>query len=276
MRFRALIVTLLAVCIGALTACSEAPSVEDLGSLTYDQIVNTGLANSCYQLDETARGSIAIAPDKSYRITDMCLQPTSFFVKEEPLNRRQEATFVAGKSLTRYTSSLAQVAGDLTIDEAGVLSFAEDDGMDFQPVTVLLPGGEEVPFLFTLKGLFATSQAGLSGITTSTDFEGDVRVPSYRTSNFLDPKGRGLTSGYDNAVALPARADDAAILEENIKQFDVGRGHVSLQVSKVDQVTGEIAGTFESVQPSETDMGSKEPEEVKIRGIFYGRVEEAV
>jgi photosystem II oxygen-evolving enhancer protein 1 len=275
MRYRALVVTLLALCFGFITACSEAPSAKDLGSLTYEEILNTGLANSCIQLDETARGSIGIDADKSYSITDLCLEPTTFFVKEEPLNKRQEAEYVPGKSLTRYTSSLDQVNGNLLLQQDGSLTFQEKDGIDFQAITVQLPGGEQVPFLFTIKGLVAQSQPGLNAITTSTDFEGDVRVPSYRTSNFLDPKGRGLTSGYDNAVALPARADAEEILEENVKQFEVGRGHISLQVSKVDSATGEIAGTFESVQPSDTDMGAKEAVEVKIRGLFYGRVDEA-
>ena len=273
MRYRALIVTLLALCLSVVTACSKAPTAEDLGSLTYDQILNTGLANSCLQLDETARGSIPIESGRSYRITDLCLEPTSFFVKEEPLNKRQEAEFVPGKALTRYTSSLDQVSGKLKAESDGSLTFLEEEGFDFQAITVQLPGGEQVPFLFTVKGLTAQSQPGLNAVTTSTDFEGNVRVPSYRTSNFLDPKGRGLTSGYDNAVALPARADSEEILRENIKSFEVGDGHISLRIAKVNGTTGEIAGTFESVQPSDTDMGSKAPQEVKIRGLFYGRVE---
>jgi photosystem II oxygen-evolving enhancer protein 1 len=44
-------------------------------------------------------------------------------------------------------------------------------------------------------------------------------------------------------------------------------------VAKVDNTSGEIAGTFESEQPSDTDLGAGEPKEVKIRGLFYARVE---
>merc|ERR1711918_233298 len=33
---------------------------------------------------------------------------------------------------------------------------------------------------------------------------GDFTVPSYRTGGFLDPKNRGMYTGYDQAVALPA------------------------------------------------------------------------
>ena len=43
-----------------------------------------------------------------------------------------------------------------------------------------LPGGERVPFLFSLKGLDAKG--------TLSAFGGDFVVPSYRGSTFLDPK----------------------------------------------------------------------------------------
>ncbi|MCY7331142.1 MAG: photosystem II manganese-stabilizing polypeptide, partial [Pseudanabaena sp. CAN_BIN31] len=36
--------------------------------------------------------------------------------------------------------------------------------------------------------------------------------------------------------------------------------------------TGEIAGTFETEQTSDNDLGGVEPKEVIIRGVFYGRV----
>lgn len=273
MRYRALIVAFLAVCLGVLTACSEGPT--STGPLTYEQVRGTGLANTCPQLGETSRGSIPVEVGKSYLLTDLCLEPTNFFVKEEPTNKRQDALFIAGKPLTRATSTIDQVRGTLTVNADRSLTFTEEDGFDFQAITVLLPGGEEVPFLFSLKDLVATSQPGLDSINTSTDFEGDTKVPSYRTSNFLDPKGRGLATGYDNAVALPAQADDEELVKENVKRFVTGKGHVSLQVAKVNSATGEIAGTFESIQPSDTDMGGKAAVDVKIRGLFYGRLEDA-
>ncbi len=121
----------------------------------------------------------------------------------------------------------------------------------------------------------AQTQPGLTSINTSTDFEGIFKVPSYRGAAFLDPKGRGVTSGYDNAVALPAQSDVEELSRANVKQTPVLTGKISLQVAKVDNSTGEIAGTFESEQPSDTDLGAKEPEEVKVRGLFYARVEPA-
>ncbi|MEL6554220.1 MAG: photosystem II manganese-stabilizing polypeptide [Cyanobacteria bacterium J06621_11] len=273
MRYRALLAAFFALCLGVLTACSEAPSATSDIPLTYDQIRNTGLANSCPQVDETRRGQIPIEDGVSYKLVDLCLEPTSFFVKQEAANKRKEAEFIAGKSLTRYTTSIEQVSGDIKLENDGSLLFDEKLGMDFQPITVLLPGGDQIPFLFTIKGLKAKSQAGLNAVTTSTDFEGGFRVPSYRTSNFLDPKARGLTTGYDNAVALPARADGEDIARENVKAFDVGQGTISLQVSKVDSTTGEIGGTFISEQPSDTDMGTAAPDDVRLQGVFYGRIE---
>ncbi len=276
MRYRTIIAALLALCLGVLTACAENPKNISRSELTYDDILNTGIANTCLELPESSRGSIAIDPDQTYTLRDLCLEPREYFVKEEPANKRQKAEFIQGKLLTRYTSSLDQVRGNITSNPDGTLTFTEIDGIDFQAATVLLPGGEEVPFLFTIKNLVATTKTAADSINTSTDFEGEFKVPSYRGQVFLDPKGRSLASGYDNAVALPARADDEKFLTANVKEFVSRKGKMSLNVTKIDSETGEIAGVFESEQPSATDLGAEEPEEVKVRGIFYGRIEPTV
>lgn len=277
MRYRALVAALLAICLTVLTACSDAAQAKDPKQLTYDDIRNTGLAVNCPTLPETARGSIALDANKSYTVTGLCLQPTNYFVKEEPTNKRKEAEFVPGRLLTRFTYSLDQISGDLVIGSDGKLTFKEKDGIDFQPITVLLPGGEEVPFLFTVKGLVATSKNPVTTINTSVDFTGDFNVPSYRGANFLDPKARGVASGYDNAVALPATADKEGLTSANVKLADtkVKAGRISLQISKIDSDTGEIAGIFESEQPSDDDLGAKESLDVKVRGVFYGRIDSA-
>ncbi|MCM1981327.1 photosystem II manganese-stabilizing polypeptide [Lyngbya confervoides] len=272
MRFRAFIVTFLAVCLGFVALSGPASAVVPRSTLTYNEIRNTGLANVCPTLGESARGAFAIDPDESYEMTALCLQPLNFFVKEEPKNPRQKAEFVEAKLVTRETTSLESIEGPIEIQADGSLKFIEKDGMDFQPVTVKLTDGELVPFLFTVKELTLQTQPNISSITTSTDFQGTYEVPSYRTSNFLDPKGRGLTSGYDNAVARPAAADADELSRANTKRFSVGEGALALQVAKVDGETGEIAGTFESIQPSDTDMGVKEPLEIKIQGLFYGHI----
>lgn len=97
-------------------------------------------------------------------------------------------------------------------------------------------------------------------------------MPSYRGSTFLDPKGRGAATGYDTAVALPAAGDSEEYAKENAKSVAPGRGEAVFSIAKVDPATGEIAGVFESVQPSDTDLGAKAPKDVKIQGIWYGQL----
>lgn len=274
MRFRNLLVAFLIVCLGFLGACSDnAAKAYDPNQITYDEILNTGLANKCPVISEFTRGSIPISADQPLAIVDLCLEPQEYFVKEEPVNKRQKAEYIQGKLLTRDTASLEQIRGTLSVDDKGVLTLTELDGMDFQIATVQLPGGDQVPFFFTIKKLVATTDPGFTAVNTSADFVGKFKVPSYRGASFLDPKGRGLTSGYDNAVALPAGADSKEYTRSNIKNADSDKGEISLQITKVDQDTGEISGVFESEQPSSTDLGAEDPEEVKIRGVFYARLE---
>ena len=269
MRFRPLLALVLALCLTLVTACSGGAEAKDRANLTYDDIHNTGLANDCPTLPESARGSISLAGGVKYQLRELCLHPAEVYVKGEPANKRQEAQFVPGKILTRFTTSLDQVYGDLTV-QGDNLSFKEEGGLDFQLVTVLLPGGEEVPFVFSSKELDASAQG--AAITTSTDFSGSYRVPSYRTSNFLDPKARGLTTGYSSAVGLVPAGDDYT--SETVKRYVDGTGTMSLSITKVDGNTGEFAGVFTAVQPSDTDMGTKEALDVKITGELYGRLEQ--
>ena len=271
MKYRTIIASFLALCLGVLTACSSSDEVNKR-DLSYDDILNTGIANSCLELPDSSRGTIPIQADSQYEIRDLCIEPREYFVKEEPVSKRQKAEFIRGKLLTRYTSSLDQIQGKIDTNSDGTLTFTEIDGIDFQPATVLLPGGKEVPFLFTVKQFQGTTTASADSINTSTDFEGEFNVPSYRGQVFLDPKGRSLASGYDNAVALPGLADDKRFSNANVKEFVQRTGKMSLNITKIDGETGEIAGVFESEQPSATDLGAEEPEEVKVRGIFYGRV----
>jgi photosystem II oxygen-evolving enhancer protein 1 len=242
MRFRPLLALVLALCLTLVTACSGGAKALDRSSITYDDIVNTGKANDCPSLPDSARGTISLDPDSRYQLREICLHPSEVFVKGEPANKRQEAQFVATKILTRYTSSLDQVYGDLKLD-GDQLTFTELGGIDFQPVTVLLPGGEEVPFTFSSKELVATSSG--NSLTTSSDFSGDYRAPS----------------------------DDEKLRKETIKQYVDGTGNMNFSITKIDAATGEFAGVFTAIQPSDTDMGTKNAVDVKITGELYGRLE---
>ena len=116
------------------------------------------------------------------------------------------AEFVDTKLMTRATYTLAGVNGPL--EDKGGLTFTEKDGIDYAPATVQLPGGERVPFMFTVKELVAKTSD--KSISAGTEFSGTFRVPSYRSGLFLDPKGRGGTTGYDMAQALPGMEADGA------------------------------------------------------------------
>merc|ERR1712060_924087 len=153
--------------------------------------------------------------------------------------------FVTTKLTTRQTYTIAFVEGSLSPNP---LTFKEEDGMDFQATTVKLPDGEYVPFLFSCKSLVAKG-------------EGSAFKPGY---TFLDPKGRGMYLGYDQAVALPALQADGKegqeeLFKETNKVFDVGKGAIEMEVNKVNQELGEIGGVFVAKQPGDTDMGAKAP-----------------
>ena len=276
MRIRSLLSVVLALCLAFFTtACSGgSEAVQRSGSnVTYDDIRNTGKANDCPTIGDSARGSIALTAGASYELRGICMHPVQVYAKEEPKNIRQEAEFVEGKILTRFTSSLDEVFGDLTVTETG-LEFQEKGGIDFQAITILVPGGEEFPFTFSSKSLNATAEG--AAITTSTDFEGTYRTPSYRTSNFIDPKGRALTTGVQYAQGLIALGgDDEQLEKDNNKRYIDGVGNMSLSITKVDPETGEFAGIFSAIQPSDSDMGGREVVDIKITGDLYGRLEEA-
>ncbi len=99
--------------------------------------------------------------------------------------------FVNTKLMTRQTYTLEGISGDLEVKD-GKAVFTEKDGIDYAATTVQLPGGERVPFLFSLKNLVATSSTA-GPIKPGFDFGGSFTVPSYRTGLFLDPKGRGMS-----------------------------------------------------------------------------------
>ena len=260
---------------GGVQSASAGPFTRtEIQSLTYEQIKGTGLANTCPQVENGGAQKIAVG-GKKLRINDFCLEPTSFQVLEEKLTKAGLVTeAVDTKVTTRQTYVLTGIEGDL-VSDGGKLAFIEQDGIDYAPTTVQLPGGERVPFLFTVKNLVARSDS-TGGIDTNTKFAGKFTVPSYRTGLFLDPKGRGTTTGYDQAVALPAMqaGGDDQMFKENNKKFEVLDGNIELKVTAINQELGEIGGVFVHKQPSDTDLGSKVPKELLLKGTWFATVNE--
>lgn len=253
-----------AVAATALVAGSASALTKDeIQGLTYLQVKGTGIANACPTLSKSADPK-SLKPG-SYTLTDFCVEPTNIKVKEESQFKGEDAEFVDTKLMTRLTYTLEGMTGKFSLGSGGEVTFQKDDeGIDFAPVTAQLPGGERVPFLFSLKGLNA--KGNVDG------FGGQFVVPSYRGSSFLDPKGRGGSTGYDTAVALPAKGDADELVRENIKSTAASSGTAVFSIAEVDPETKEVVGVFESIQPSDTDLGSKTPKDVKISGLWYGQL----
>merc|ERR1712159_56429 len=246
-----------------ITGSAQALTYNELQGLTYLQVKGSGLANTCPVIDKGST-NLKDLPAGDYTFDKFCLEPTSFKVKEESQFKSGETEFVDTKLMTRLTYTLDDMSGKMKIGGDGKVSLLEEDGIDYAPTTVQLPGGERVAFLFTVKQLSASGSLD--------NFSGEYNVPSYRGSSFLDPKGRGGSTGYDTAVALPARGDDEELAKENTKNTAALKGSIVLSTAKVDTATGEIAGVFQSIQPSDTDLGSKAPKDVKITGLWYARL----
>jgi len=240
-------------------------SYDEIQGQTYLEVKGSGTANQCPVIKGGLDGFKFKSGD--YALKKLCLEPTSFTVKSEGPFKGTGEGFQKTKLMTRLTYTLDEIEGPFSVGGDGSVKFEEKDGIDYAAVTVQLSGGERVPFLFTIKELVAQGKPDA--------FSGTFLVPSYRGSSFLDPKGRGGSTGYDNAVALIAggRGDEEELNKENEKNTAAGQGKITFSVAKSDPESGEIAGVFESVQPSDTDLGSKAPKDVKIEGIWYAQLE---
>jgi photosystem II oxygen-evolving enhancer protein 1 len=260
-----------ALALGIAVSPANALTKAEINELSYLQVKGTGLANRCAEVV----GEGTITPKPGQKLVDMCIEPKAWAVEEEVGKAgKTEKKFVNSKVMTRQTYTLEAIEGTLSVS-GGNIVFNEKEGIDYAATTVQLPGGERVPFLFTVKDLVAKG----NGATFKPGFQmgGDFTTPSYRTGLFLDPKGRGGTTGYDMAVALPGlqsgEEGDEELFKENNKTFDVTTGRIEMEVNKVNAEESEIGGVFVATQLSDTDMGSKAPKKVLTKGIFYARVE---
>jgi len=260
-----------ALAFGIVAAPANALTKSEINSLSYLQVKGTGLANRCAEVV----GEDTITPKAGQRLVDMCIEPKAWAVEEEVgKGGKTEKKFVNSKVMTRQTYTLEGIEGTLS-NSGGSIIFKEEEGIDYAPTTVQLPGGERVPFLFTVKDLVAKGNGG--AFKPGFQMGGDFNTPSYRTGLFLDPKGRGGTTGYDMAVALPGlqsgEEGDDDLYKENNKTFDITTGRIEMEVNKVNAEESEIGGVFVATQLSDTDMGSKIPKKILTKGIFYARID---
>lgn len=260
-----------AVIAGMAVAPAQALTKSEINELSYLQVKGTGLANRCAEVV----GEDTITPKAGQKLVDMCIEPKAWAVEEEiGKGGKTEKKFVNAKVMTRQTYTLEGIEGVIGTSN-GKITFKEQEGIDYAATTVQLPGGERVPFLFTVKDLLATGNAG--EFKPGFQMGGDFTTPSYRTGLFLDPKGRGGTTGYDMAVALPGlqsgEEGDDELFKENNKTFDVTAGRIEMEVNKVNAEESEIGGVYVATQLGDTDMGSKVPKKILTKGIFYAKVQ---
>ena len=250
---------------------------DQIAQLSYLQVKGTGLANRCPDVIGTNAATIPIKDGG--KITNLCVEPIEFGLNEELPDKKGNVSnqYVAGKVMTRQTYTLTGM--DANLEKKGDdWTLTENDGIDYAPATIQIPGGERVPFLFTVKDLVASGKG--DAFKQGLEFGGKFKVPSYRTGLFLDPKGRGATTGYDMAVALPGMQSgvdgDQELFNENNKVFNVDQGSIEFEVKNVNPESSEISGIFIQTQPSDTDMGSKAPKTMVIRGKFSAFVDNEV
>ena len=162
--------------------------------------------------------------------------------------------------MTRLTYTLDGMTGSFKVGSDGSVAVQERTTWTTPPSPSSFPAASACPSSSPSR----SSPARVTPPSSAVTFV----VLSYRGSSFLDPKGRGGSTGYDNAVALPAKSDADELLKENNKNVAALKGSAVFNVAKYDEVTGEIAGVFESIQPSDTDLGSKAPKDIKITGLW--------
>eukprot|EP00550_Attheya_septentrionalis_P006525 CAMPEP_0198285192 /NCGR_PEP_ID=MMETSP1449-20131203/4503_1 /TAXON_ID=420275 /ORGANISM="Attheya septentrionalis, Strain CCMP2084" /LENGTH=307 /DNA_ID=CAMNT_0043982503 /DNA_START=51 /DNA_END=974 /DNA_ORIENTATION=- len=260
-----------AIAVGVAAAPAQAITKSEINQLSYLQVKGTGLANRCPEVI----GEDSITPKAGARFSEMCIEPKAWAVEEDiGKGGKTEKKFVNSKVMTRQTYTLDGIEGKIE-SVGGNLVLTEQEGIDYAATTVQLPGGERVPFLFTVKDLVAKGNAG--SFKPGFQMGGDFNTPSYRTGLFLDPKGRGGTTGYDMAQGLPGlqsgEEGDDDLFKENNKTFDVTQGRIEMEVNKVNAEESEIGGVFVATQLGDTDMGSKVPKKILSKGIFYARIE---
>lgn len=87
---------------------ANAVSYDDIQGLTYLQVKGTGRANTCPTLDEGASEGSALKQG-TYALSQFCMEPTKFTVKEESQFKGGVTEFVPTKLMTRLTYTLDQV-----------------------------------------------------------------------------------------------------------------------------------------------------------------------
>ncbi|KAL4451834.1 hypothetical protein ABPG75_007496 [Micractinium tetrahymenae] len=245
--------------VAMVAGAASAITYDELQGLSYKEVKGSGLANQCPAIrDEVEDGVESLKPG-SFRMEGFCMEPTSFKFKPVGSSRFEPSTL-----LTRNTYSLDKMSGTFKVASNGNVEIQEEDGIDFAPATVKIQRGERFPFMFTIKNLVASGPA--------TGFTCEFDVPSYRGATFMDPSGRGPAQGWDYQKGLQAAGTQDEFASENVKSAIPTRGQAAFAISKVDPTSGEVLGVFRTLQFTDDDLGTKQPGQVEVEGIWYARL----
>ena len=171
MRIRSFLAFVISLCLTFAFVPLKSYAFSERGNAQFTDVVNTGKANDCPTLDSSLVGSISLGKGDSLK--GICMHPTEVFVKV-PGTKRKAAEFVPTKIISpRNNTTVTEIYGDVNSGK-----FTEQGGIDFQLITVLTPGGLEVPFAFSAKELTANLP---SSIEPGTVVNGSTFTPNYRT-----------------------------------------------------------------------------------------------
>lgn len=98
-----------------LFQAGQALTYDELQGLTYLQVKGSGIANTCPVL-ESGSSNIKDLKSGTYKIEKLCLEPTSFTVKEESEFKNKEAEFQKTRLMTRLTYTLDEVRFGTPVD----------------------------------------------------------------------------------------------------------------------------------------------------------------
>merc|ERR1712039_64136 len=113
-----------AVAAAATSATKGAHALDynQLQGLTYLQVKGSGLANTCPDLNGGTT-NLKELPAGEYAVNKLCLEPTSFKVKEESQFKGGSSDFVDTKLMTRLTYTLDDISGKLKVAGDGKVTF---------------------------------------------------------------------------------------------------------------------------------------------------------
>lgn len=248
MKHSVLILGLAAVGLAALTGCASDRS-PGASSTEFGYSINCKKPTG-------DRGPLPLKAGEVRKAYDLCLQPAKIAYEGRPV-----------KIIWGQTAPLGPVIAELHRDTDGKPALEVIGGRNTYQLT-LQSGSERIAFNFSAYNLDAKAAQSRDVIDTSTDFTGDLVVPSLRGLGYTDSRGRGTDAGYENSQSTYANSGgnyDKATAESRARV--TGEGKMTLSIESVNSQTGEIAGTFKSKQNSGLAIF---PGELDVEGRFIG------